>query len=153
MKKLFLFFAVLALVGAGCANQNNEEEIANNDSEPIVIDEIVLNGDGNVVIDMVEEEEGRTDLPVYYVDMNVGNFFYEPASIAVQTGQVVQIEFTNVVGEHTFVIDELGIREEIVEGAGLRFVAPEEAGQYWFYCDIGNHRDLGMEGVMGVKEL
>lgn len=85
------------------------------------------------------------------IQMRSGNFFFEPTLITAAPGSVVQVQIAENRGLHTFVIDELGLRQQITEGSGFQFVVPQEPGDYMFYCDIGEHRALGMEGVLRVE--
>jgi plastocyanin len=85
------------------------------------------------------------------VDMKSGNFFFEPPSITAQAGQKIEVTFTENTGFHTFVIDELDVNEQVKANKTITFTAPEEPGSYAFYCDVGNHRAAGMEGVLTVE--
>lgn len=85
------------------------------------------------------------------ISMKSGNFFFEPASIKASPGQTVTVNITENAGFHTFVIDEIGFKQTVKAGESFTFVAPSEPGNYAYYCDIGSHRALGMEGVLTVK--
>ncbi len=96
---------------------------------------------------------------------------FEPEAIVLQLGQEVSLTLENN-GEilHDFNVDDLevdvieemssggffGDDDELFVGADsddvglLRFV-PLEAGEYEFYCTIGSHRQLGMEGRLTVQ--
>ncbi|MFA6131064.1 MAG: cupredoxin domain-containing protein [Patescibacteria group bacterium] len=120
-----LIVIFVPLVGMGCLNndsESSEEEIA-----------------------IISEEETTA-----YVDMWVENDGFDVTSIAVSTGQNVQIAFTSVVGFHTFVIDELDLRTEIVEGQSIFFRAPETPGIYRYYSDV-DPEGSGFEGEIQVK--
>lgn len=96
---------------------------------------------------------------------------FQPEAIVLQLDQ--EVEFTlenegeilhnfNVDGLQVDVIEEIssggfsGDDDKLFVGAGsddvglLRFV-PFEAGEYEFYCTIGSHRQLGMEGRLTVE--
>ncbi len=85
------------------------------------------------------------------IAMTSGNFFFDPATITASPGQKVSISFTDNEGTHTFVIDEIGLKKTITTGTVVVFTAPTAPGSYPYYCDIGAHRKLGMEGVLIVK--
>lgn len=170
MKRLAVSAVALLLLGAGCVVGGNESPAVPEgtprdaaETSPTTSLEILPPSDG-VVPDAgdAQAEPGDTeppvepvasDLPVKQVDMRSGNFFFEPSSIAVETGQEVEILFTENSGFHTFVIDEIGFKAAVTEGGTIRFTAPQEGGTYSFYCDVGNHRAFGMEGTLHVKEL
>jgi len=78
--------------------------------------------------------------------------------LRVQLGDTVRIEFTSASGIHDFVIDELDVRTEILASQDdfgrivvLEFVA-DTLGAFEYYCSIGGHRALGMEGNFIVEE-
>jgi plastocyanin len=96
----------------------------------------------------VEEDDSLESLSI---TMESGNFFFKPDSMNAAPGQVIEITFSKNSGVHTFVIDEMGVRETVSEGGTISFTAPDEMGSYAFYCDIGNHRAMGMEGVLTVQ--
>lgn len=82
--------------------------------------------------------------------MTAGNFFFDPATIVATPGQTITITFTNIEGEHTFIIDELSMNTTITNGSIITFTAPTIPGSYSYFCDVGAHRKLGMEGVLNV---
>ncbi len=96
---------------------------------------------------------------------------FGPEAIVLQVGQEVTLTLDNdgeilhnfnVDGLQVDVIEEIssggfsGSDDKLFVGAGsddvglIRFV-PLEAGEYEFYCTIGNHRQLGMEGRLTVQ--
>ena len=96
---------------------------------------------------------------------------FEPEAIVLQVGQEVALTLENdgdilhnfnVDGLLVDVIEEIssggfsGSDDKLFVGAGsddaglIRFVALE-AGEYEFYCTIGSHRQLGMEGRLTVE--
>jgi len=112
--------------------------------------------EGDTVLEsqpLVEEADEQEEVAptAVNVSMEAGNFFFEPAVISVEAGAEVTVMFVKNSGHHTFVIDEIGVKQTIVEGESVTFTAPSEAGSYAFYCDIGLHRANGMEGVLVVK--
>jgi nitrite reductase (NO-forming) len=75
-------------------------------------------------------------------------------TLTVTEGDVVQITLINGEGaEHDFVVDEFGARSEFITGVGssttLVFKA-EDAGDFFYYCSVGGHREAGMEGLVTV---
>lgn len=89
------------------------------------------------------------------VDMTVEGFEfgYSPSEMDFSADEPVRIRFVNTgTVMHDFVIDEFGVataelapgQEEIVEFT-------PRAGTYNYYCSIGNHRQLGMEGTLTVE--
>lgn len=85
------------------------------------------------------------------VNIVATNFAFSPSTMIAAPGQEVVVTFHNVEGTHSFVIEELGINESIRAGSVLTFVAPMTPGVYPFYCGLGSHHALGMEGTLLVK--
>lgn len=86
------------------------------------------------------------------------NIAYDPARIEVPAGSLVTLRFTNndlnPVANHDWVLE--GVDEaatEVIangETTEITFAAPD-VGEYAFYCSVGNHRSVGMEGVFVVS--
>ncbi len=110
----------------------------------------------DIVVGVDPKDTGIKDVPLgetiaNTVSMESGNFFFTPNVINAAPGQKIEITFAKNAGFHTFVIDEIGLNQQIKAGNKVIFEAPTEPGSYAFYCDIGSHRDLGMEGTLIVK--
>lgn len=173
MKKIMMLACILTLCGAGCAqpvpdveDQDTQQDSMNaleemgEEMDDVLgapgLDLYIENPDMEVEPDAEETDGGdvadQEEVPdVKSLSMTSGNFFFEPASIRVAPGEEVEILFAENEGVHTFVIDEIGLNVPINEGASVTFTAPSDPGTYSFYCSIGNHRALGMEGVLIVK--
>ena len=77
-----------------------------------------------------------------------------PSSISLTAGEKVKITYKNTGNvPHNLVIDELGVETATIVGGKTASVevTPTKTGTYTFYCSVGNHRALGMEGMMEVK--
>lgn len=88
------------------------------------------------------------------VAISAREFEFSPSTVSVKAGEKVILTLNNK-GRipHNLVIDELGVETEIISGGesdSVVFIA-EKKGVYSFYCGIGSHRDLGMEGVLTVE--
>jgi plastocyanin len=83
---------------------------------------------------------------------------YDPADVQVPAGAVVTVTFNNEdpnpVVSHNWVVEGIEGAASDNIGSGetttFDFTAPLEAGEYVFYCSIGDHRDRGMEGTLSV---
>jgi len=81
------------------------------------------------------------------------NFEFSPTEIRVRQGDRVRIVFTSLDGTHDFVIDELAVATQQVSTGqtdAVEFVA-DQAGNFEFYCSVGNHRAMGMVGTLIVE--
>lgn len=84
-------------------------------------------------------------------------FGYSLSAINVSPGDVVTINLTNSGGSHDFVIDELNVATDVISGGetdSVTFTVPASAAgkTFNFYCSVGNHRNLGMEGNFIVSQ-
>ncbi len=155
--KRFLMIGALSvlLLGAGCSPSNSalvkpstttvpSDTVSETQGAPSASQTV------SQPTDVEETETLSLDLPLNVL-MVAGNFFFDPSVVTVAAGQEVAIAFTNSEGSHTFVIDEISLKETITSGSTITFKAPTVPGRYMYYCDIGAHRKLGMQGVLIVK--
>lgn len=133
MKKSVLILCALALAGAGCYQAPASPAQA--PAVPTVA---------------VGEQNPSPASETLKVDMEIGNFFFAPATITAKAGQKVDVTFTKNEGFHTFVIDGVA-KLPIAVGTTKSFTAPSAPGSYPFYCDVNAHRSKGMEGTLIVK--
>lgn len=96
-------------------------------------------------------ETGVVDQPPRVIEMKAGNFYFEPKIVEASRGEALTFSFASSSGAHTFVMDELDIKQDLSLAATFTVVAPTTPGRYPYYCDIGPHRTLGMEGVLIVE--
>ena len=82
------------------------------------------------------------------------NYSFVPSQIVVKKGDVVKINFKDGGGFHDLKIDEFGVATKKLkndESDTITFVA-NKAGSFEYYCSVGNHRAMGMKGVLIVNE-
>lgn len=144
------------LLGAGCGSAPAVVPAASTTPAPQAELSVPDDDADMIAPSVVPPEESETSPAVTVPDalsitMTSGNFFFDPAAITASPGQQVSISFTGNEGVHTFVIDELGLKKSITVGTFVTFTAPSTPGNYAYYCDVGAHRKLGMEGVLMVK--
>lgn len=80
-------------------------------------------------------------------------FKFAPAQIKVKKGDSVKITFKNAQGVHDFVILEFDVKTKQLsagQSETVEFIA-DTAGEYKYYCSVGNHRAQGMEGTLIVE--
>lgn len=83
-----------------------------------------------------------------------GSFYFKPNVISVKKGDKVKVVINAVSMMHDFVIDELGVKANVVKSGGstsVEFVA-DQVGSFEFYCSVGQHRTNGMVGTLTVTE-
>ena len=134
----------LVLVGAGCSNQTVNKSQGQMESN--------LSGDTQDVMEKdLEDVMVKADV---VVEVGGKNFSFLPNLITVKKGQTVQINFSSEQGFHDWVVDEFDAKTEQINAPGessVTFVA-DEAGEFEFYCSVGQHRQLGMVGKLVVVE-
>ncbi len=77
---------------------------------------------------------------------------FVPNEIRVNQGDRIRLTFRNTGGFHDWVIDEFdAATNQITAGNSetVEFVA-DQAGEFEFYCSVGNHRARGMFGAFVV---
>lgn len=147
MKRLYLLVFLFVLLGSGCG-----ETLEPLKPIPSIPTDTPIVDDTNTVLDIIPLPDEPLVEGVKQVKMKVGDLSFDPPMITVATGQDVEITFTEVSGIHTFSLLESKVNEKIEEGKMIRFKAPKEAGHYSYFCDVGNHRELGMEGLFIVRD-
>jgi nitrosocyanin len=95
----------------------------------------------------------QTQGAVKHFTVTGSSFKFAPSTLTVNKGDKVQITFQNSSGIHDFVIDEFNVEStRISEGQTdtVEFTA-DKAGSFKYYCSVGNHRQMGMEGTLVVQ--
>lgn len=87
------------------------------------------------------------------IEVQGQNFEFSQDEIRVQQGQEVTVVFESTGGTHDFVIDEFDVASEVVSSGEQTRVTftPDQTGEFAYYCSIGSHRDMGMEGTLIVE--
>ena len=81
------------------------------------------------------------------------NFKFSTAEIRAKRGDTVRIIFQNGGGQHNWVLDEFNAQTNILQAGEeqtIQFVA-DKAGQFEYYCSVGQHRQMGMRGLLIVE--
>ncbi|OGM27989.1 hypothetical protein A3D00_04575 [Candidatus Woesebacteria bacterium RIFCSPHIGHO2_02_FULL_38_9] len=98
--------------------------------------------------------EGTVGSVAKEVIVEGNEFKFSPFSLSFKEGDLVKLTFKNTgTKPHDLVIDELGVATKAVspgESDIIEFTA-SKAGNFSFYCNIGTHRSLGMEGKLEVR--
>ena len=76
---------------------------------------------------------------------------FSPKEVTVAAGTIT-ITFQNTGSiEHSFIIDELGVKSEKVQpGQSSTVTFEAQPGTYTFYCDVPGHKEAGMIGTLTV---
>jgi plastocyanin len=106
------------------------------------------------IVDFNSGESPLLDESVKEITIDAFSFGYSIPEIKIRKGQKIKITLTNSGGTHDFVIDELNIAsDKIITGESTTFeFTSTDAGEFDFYCSVGNHRAQGMVGKLIVIE-
>lgn len=102
----------------------------------------------------VAQNAGQKQSETKEIQVTASEYFFLPSTIIVDKGDRLTVTLRNA-GKmpHNLVFEGLGVATKTVQKGQsdtIEFTA-SEAGTFSFYCSIGNHRDLGMEGSLEVK--
>lgn len=74
--------------------------------------------------------------------------------ISVKKGERIKVTFKNGGGTHDWRLEGYNVGTEVLQNGAsesVEFVA-DEAGEFEYYCSVGNHREMGMWGTLTVTE-
>jgi plastocyanin len=133
---------------AACAPQNGD--VATPPAEETTAAEPATEGepttDDQAVVSIAMTAEGRD----FFLD---GQSDSNP-DIVVQQGNTVELTLCVTGGTHDWVVDEFDAATEVISAGGdcstVEFVA-DQAGEFEYYCSVGNHRAEGMVGRFIVE--
>ncbi|MBI2636896.1 MAG: cupredoxin domain-containing protein [Parcubacteria group bacterium] len=82
------------------------------------------------------------------------SFAFSDPNLRVKKGDTVKLTFTSTDGFHDWTVDAFDARTERVNTGDSSVVVftADKAGEFPFYCSVGSHRQLGMEGKLIVEE-
>jgi plastocyanin len=138
-RKLILLTAIVVpLTFAACGGDDDEDTTAAS-SDTTAAEETTSGG-------------GASD-GAETVTLTEADFSIDPADVETAPGSVT-FDITND-GQtvHNLEIEGSGVEEvsdDIAPGESTQLTVDLGAGEYEMYCNIGNHRDLGMEGTVNV---
>jgi len=89
----------------------------------------------------------------HVVSVSAFEFGYEPPSLRLPADTTIELTLSNSgSGLHDFMIDGQAIETKRINGGETDTIEFKlKQGTYTFYCSVGNHRALGMEGVIIVE--
>ncbi len=149
MKKWMIGLTFLLLAGCN-STQTPEGEVMDETSEAI---EEAGNQVENALNEGENQESMVPEVEVTEIELDASNFTFGQDEIRVKEGETVRITINNTQGTHDFVIDELEVNSGIIpegESQTVEFTA-WDTGSWEYYCSVGNHRQLGMKGILVVE--
>jgi uncharacterized cupredoxin-like copper-binding protein len=90
------------------------------------------------------------------IDVTAADFKFDPSNTTVKSGDVTFNLTNDGQAPHSLEIEDVNGEDKEIEGD----VSPGQSGtlavnlppgKYEFYCPVGNHKEIGMEGEITVK--
>ncbi len=100
-----------------------------------------------------EEESGPATGEVQEFNIAGKDLKYSISEIRVKQGDTVRINFSSQDMMHDWRLDEFGAATKVLpagQSETIEFIA-NKAGEYEYYCSVGNHRQMGMVGALIVE--
>jgi plastocyanin len=146
-----LLVACLALFVAGCGSDDAEQTVSDAAATATTATDEALDQAEEAVQDAEDAVDGAT---LAVAADPGGDLKYTEDALTAKAGTVA-VAFTNDASlPHDFVVERDGTevgRTEIVTGGKTATTLDLEAGEYTYYCSVGDHRDKGMEGTLTVE--
>ncbi len=81
------------------------------------------------------------------------NFAFDVTEIKAKVGDPLTVAVTNEEGFHDFVIDELEVDSGMIPAGETKelTIPTNKPGTYEFYCSVGEHRKMGMKGMLIIE--
>jgi plastocyanin len=129
-------------------NSSSEENSENVSQE---LSETNISGSNTDATANISPSDNITNSQI--INVEGGMYYFKPNEIKVKKGVPVKIVFSNVGGNHDFVIDELNVKSKLIGSGQTDTVefTPDKIGTFEFYCSVGNHRAMGMKGILVVE--
>lgn len=85
------------------------------------------------------------------IEIESRSFFFKPDVFEVKAGEKITVSVKSF-GDHTFVIDELGVNAKTPDGQTTKIeFTPTKKGVYRYYCSLPGHREAGQVGTLIVQ--
>lgn len=149
-------FLVLVLAGGGWLFLKGQVSPVKNDNETVGNNSVPSDTSVNetpAAGSVAESTDSSITTGVKEFSLTGSSFKFEPAEVKVNKGDTVKITFVNAGGFHDFNIEGYDVKTKQGNGPSeetVTFVAGK-AGEFPFYCSVGQHRSKGMEGKLVVE--
>lgn len=100
-----------------------------------------------------KEESMEKTGNIVAVEVSGSNYKFAPSTIKAKVGDTIKVTFKNTGGNHDFRIDEFNVSTKVIGNGQSETVEfkVDKAGSYKYYCSVGQHRKMGMEGTLMVE--
>jgi plastocyanin len=134
MRRTITALVLAAAFLAGCGGDDEEEPAAT----PEQTQEPAAGGGGGETVEVASPADGGLS--------------FEPAELTAPAGEVTFTYNNPSQVPHAFDIEDVeGGETDTITESEASVTVQLEAGEYTFYCPVGNHRQAGMEGTLTVE--
>lgn len=160
MMPMVIGVVVLLLLGGGAFVLSQNKQTVR---EPAMIEPTVMEKEDSEDKNNALEDKTENGTPSGTMQESTGttktftvtgsSFKFDPEEIHVKKGDSVKIVFKNAGGMHDLVFDDFNVRTQRLaagQSETIEFVA-DKIGTFEYYCSVGNHRAMGMEGDLIVE--
>lgn len=158
---IVIVLVLLAIFFFAGGNNNNESDTGSDspteemgDTMQAEDDSMMMEDDADEDGDAEDEDSAMEALePDVTFDITGTNFEFSEKEMRVNEGDVVKVVFTSESGFHDWVVDEFDAATEQVQTGNATEVifTADKAGEYEYYCSVGQHRAQGMVGTLIVE--
>lgn len=88
------------------------------------------------------------------IELVATDYKFTPDTIRLSEGEEVKVVLKNQgTHPHNWVVSDLDISTKTINPGreDSVIIKAEKAGEYTFFCSVGNHRQLGMEGELFIQ--
>ncbi len=150
---------VVVIVGYMFFNQNGQQLPPEGPMETQIQEttgEEVAPTTGDEITETADTTEPETAMVEGTVtEVVADDFTFDVKEIRVKQGEKLTVSVMNSKGFHDFVIDELAVNSGMIKaGSTMELEIPtDKPGTYEYYCSVGQHRQMGMKGMLIVTSL
>jgi plastocyanin len=135
---LALLLSAGILLAAGCGDDDDDGG-GGAESTPEATEEPAGGGGGGEALTLTADPGGAIS--------------WEPGELSAPAGSVTIMLVNESDTPHAVEVEGSGVEEEseTITAGETELTVDLEAGEYTYYCPVGNHRDQGMEGTLTVE--
>jgi|SRR4051812_18973301 len=135
---LFVVAAAVAVPVAGCGGGSNDNSTSNAATQASTTGGAAVTGAGGVV------------------NLSATDFKFNPSEPAVKSGDVTFTMKNDGQVTHSLEVEDVNgqdkeLPSEVSPGSDGSMTLNLKPGKYEFYCPVGNHKQMGMEGEITVN--
>ncbi len=117
------------------------------------IEEEITNLDSKTYDELAENAEDDGTVSDVTFELTATNYEFSETELPVDRGDTVTIVLTNELGRHNWVLEGYDVATLTINSGQtteVTFVA-DKVGTFEYYCNVANHRELGMVGNLIVE--